>query len=124
MPIPAGARFSNVAVSEFNRINNPLRTFIFNANTPEQVRLVSPDPGRALITGSVDNSTLQNVNAFKISPLRGVRHTAPYFHDNSAATLEDVVAHYANFFAAVTAGFIQLTEQDQRDIVAFMKLLD
>ena len=124
LPIPAGARFSNVAVSEFNRINNPLRTFIFNANTPEQVRLVSPDPGRALITGSVDNSTLQNVNAFKISPLRGLERTAPYFHDNSAKTLEDVAAHYATFFAVVTQGFIVLTEQDQKDLVAYMKLLN
>jgi cytochrome c peroxidase len=124
LPIPAGARFSNVLVSEFNRTNNPLREFIFNANTPEEVRLVSPDPGRALITGSVDNSTLQNVNAFKISPLRGLRRTAPYFHDNSAKTLEDVAAHYATFFAVVTQGFIVLTPQDQKDIVAYMKLLD
>jgi cytochrome c peroxidase len=123
LPIPAGARFSNVLVSEFNRTSNPLREFIFNANTPEEVHLVSPDPGRALITGSLENSTLQNVNAFKISPLRGLSRTAPYFHDNSAKTLEDVAAHYADFFAVVTQGFIVLTPQDQQDLVAYMKLL-
>jgi cytochrome c peroxidase len=124
LPIPAGARFSNVLVSEFYRTNNPLRTFILNANTRDEVRLESPDPGRALITGSLDNSTLQNVNAFKISPLRGLQRTAPYFHDNSAKTLEDVAAHYATFFAVVTQGFIVLTEQDQTDLVAYMKLLN
>jgi cytochrome c peroxidase len=124
LPIPAGARFSNVLVSEFNRANNPLREFIFNANTPGEVRVVSPDPGRALITGSIDNLTLQNVNAFKISPLRGIERTAPYFHDNSAKTLEDVAAHYATFFAVVTQGFIVLTPQDQKDMVAYMKLLN
>lgn len=124
LPIPAGARFSNVLVSEFNHANNPLKEFIFNANTPEEVRIVSPDPGRALITGSVDNLTLQNVNAFKISPLRGIERTAPYFHDNSAKTLEDVAAHYATFFAVVTQGFIVLTPQDQKDLVAYMKLLN
>ena len=123
LPIPVGARFSNVLVSEFNRTNNPLREFIFNANTLEEVHLVSPDPGRALITGSLDNSTLQNVNAFKISPLRGVSRTAPYFHDNSAQRLEDVAAHYADFFAVVTQGLIVLTPQDQADMVAYMKLL-
>jgi cytochrome c peroxidase len=123
LPIPAGARFSNVLVSEFNRTSNPLREFIFNANTPGEVHLVSPDPGRALITGSLENSTLQNVNAFKISPLRGLSRTAPYFHDNSAKTLEDVAAHYADFFAVVTQGFIVLTPQDQQDLVAYMKLL-
>lgn len=32
---------------------------------------------------------------FKVPGLRGVRHTAPYFHDGSAATLADVVRHYS-----------------------------
>jgi len=49
---------------------------------------------------------------------------APYFHDNSAKTLEDVAAHYAKFFFASSGGRIVLTPQDQQDIVAFMKLLD
>jgi cytochrome c peroxidase len=62
--------------------------------------------------------------AFKISPLRGIRLTAPYFHDNSAKTLEDVAAHYALFFNVVAGGFITLTEQDRKDMVAYMKLLD
>ena len=33
--------------------------------------------------------------AFKTPMLRGVALTAPYFHDGSAATLEEVVEHYA-----------------------------
>ena len=123
LPIPAGVRFSNVAVAEFNVAQNPLREFVFNPG-PGEVRFWSPDPGRALITGSVDNSTLENVNAFKISALRGVRRTAPYFHDNSAKSLEEVAAHYATFFNVVTGGFIVLTPQDQKDLVAYMKLLD
>jgi cytochrome c peroxidase len=56
--------------------------------------------------------------------LRGVRRTAPYFHDNSAKTLEDVAKHYTRFFNFVTGGLIQLTPQDEADLVAFMKLLD
>jgi hypothetical protein len=123
LPIPAGARFSNVLVSEFNAAQNPVREFVFNPG-PDEVRLLTPDPGRALITGSLENSTLGNVNAFKISALRGVRRTAPYFHDNSAKSLEDVAAHYATFFNFVTGGFIVLTPQDQKDLVAYMKLLD
>lgn len=123
-PIPAGQRFISVGVSEFNDARNPVREFIFNGGTPQEVRLLSPDPGRALITGVVDDPTLEHVNAFKISPLRGIRHTAPYFHDNSARTLEDVAAHYARFFNVASGGLIQLTKQDERDIVAYMKLLD
>lgn len=127
LPIPAGQRFLNVGVTEFNTAGNPVREFIFNGGTADEYHLWSSDPGRALQTGIGNPAldlTLSSVNAFKISPLRGIRHTAPYFHDNSAATLEDVAAHYANFFFLVTGGFIQITEQDQRDLVAYMKLLD
>ena len=79
-----------------------------------------------MITGvtPAEDPTLEHVNAFKISPLRGIRLTAPYFHDNSAKTLEDVAGHYAAFFAVVTQGLIVLTQQDQADIVAYMKLLN
>jgi cytochrome c peroxidase len=93
-------------------------------------RITSPDPGRALITGRLDDfdpvfgPAFNSVNAFKIPILRGVAKTAPYFHDNSARTLEDVTAHYAFFFNVVTGGFINFTKQDQEDMVAFMKLLD
>ena len=122
--MPAGQRFISVGVSEFNTAGNPVRVFVFNAGTPAEVRLTSPDPGRALITGIVDDPTLEHVNAFKISPLRGIRHTAPYFHDNSARTLADVAAHYATFFRVASGGLILLTPQDERDIVAYMKLID
>ncbi len=35
--------------------------------------------------------------------LRGIRNTAPYFHNNSADTLGDVVDHYIEFFKRVRA---------------------
>lgn len=120
VPIPTGTRFSNVAVSFFNQANNPVRHFIFNEGTADEAHVFSPDPGRALITG---DPSFADVEAFKISPLRGIRLTAPYFHDNSAKTLEDVAAHYARFFSFVTGGFLQLTPEDEADMVAFMKLL-
>ena len=133
--IPAGLRFISVGVSEFDDLGNPKRTFIFDKGLPWETSIVdTPDPGRALITGNSGVKhlfesgftdpveILANQNAFKISQLRGIRNTAPYFHDNSAKTLEAVAAHYAKFFFAVAG--ITLTDQDQKDIVAFMKLLD
>ena len=83
-------------------------------------------------TTSPSAGSFDHLNAFKISPLRGIRHTAPYFHDNSARTLEDVAEHYRKFFLIVSDAdgpgpaepLVVLTEQDKRDIVAFMKLLD
>ena len=117
-----------------NKANNPVRQFVFNAGTPQEFPFSSPDPGRALVTGIVDDAiTFENLDAFKIPQLRGVRFTAPYFHDNSAKTLEDVAKHYQEFFAIVTTfpgpngplpPLIVLTDQDLADIVAFLKLLD
>ena len=40
---------------------------------------------------------------FDMPGLRGIGKTAPYFHNNSAATLEDVVDHYIEFFKFVKA---------------------
>jgi cytochrome c peroxidase len=57
--------------------------------------------------------------AFKTPTLWGVRLTAPYFHDNSAKTLRDVVDHYADFFFPPLGVF--LTPQDRADIVAFLE---
>jgi cytochrome c peroxidase len=124
-PIRPGLRFQPVAVSEFNAAGNPVHEFVFKNADGSKTSVKSPDPGRALITGESQNARFDNVNAFKIPTLWGVRHTAPYFHDNSAKTLEDVAAHYAKFFKVVTApNPIILTEEDQKDMVAYMKLLD
>ncbi len=40
-------------------------------------------------------------NKFDNHGLRGIGKTAPYFHNNSAATLEEVVDHYIEFFKRV-----------------------
>jgi cytochrome c peroxidase len=61
-------------------------------------------------------------NFFKIPSLWGVKKTAPYFHDNSAKTLEEVAAFYTNMFANVPDP-VQLTAQDEADMVAYLKLL-
>jgi hypothetical protein len=122
----AGLRFQSIDVSEFNTAGNPVRPFVFRNADGTQVTVWSPDPGRALITGvpfaNGGPPFLFDVNAFKIPTLWGVKNTAPYFHDNSAKTLEDVAAHYARFLPLTPAPAL-LTPQDQLDIVAFLKLL-
>ena len=63
------------------------------------VRRTSSDPGRALLTGFVGGPGPQDDwDKFDMPALRGLRNTAPYFHNNSAATLEEVVLHYTEFF--------------------------
>jgi hypothetical protein len=42
-----------------------------------------------------------DIGVMDITQLRGISRNAPYFHNNSAATLEEVLDHYNAFFARV-----------------------
>lgn len=118
-PLRRGGRFQSVGVSEFNAAGNPVLDYLFRNADGSTTTVSSADPGRALITGNAQDA--ESLNAFKIPSLWGAARTAPYFHDNSAKTLEDVARHYALFFSVVSP--IVLTAQDQADMVAYMKLL-
>lgn len=48
-----------------------------------------PDTGRARITGDP-----QDAGKFKVPTLRNIALTAPYMHDGSMETLEEVIRHY------------------------------
>ena len=57
-----------------------------------------------LLTGFVGGAApTDDWNKLDIPGLRGLRNTAPYFHNNSASTLEEVVDHYIEFFKRVQA---------------------
>lgn len=84
----------------------------------------------------------------RVPSLWGIRHTAPYFHDNSAMTLRETAIHYRGFFGPTRdsmlaqaaflesvgqleiaamlrdmAGALVITDQDATDIAAYMRLL-
>ena len=80
-------------------VPTPSPTGLLPAGT--KIRRTSSDPGRALITGFVGGPPeLDDWNKMDVPGLRGISRTAPYFHNNSAATLEEVVDHYIEFFKA------------------------
>jgi mono/diheme cytochrome c family protein len=54
---------------------------------------------------------------YRTTPLRGLASHAPYFHDGSAETLEDVVEHYDSVLR------LRLTAAEQQDLVEFLKSL-
>jgi cytochrome c peroxidase len=58
--------------------------------------VTTSDPGRLLLTGQP-----ADLGVMDITQLRGISKTAPYFHNNSAATLEEVLDHYDAFFRRV-----------------------
>jgi cytochrome c peroxidase len=97
------ARFSFKPCAE--RLARNARTYQITLPDGTTLRRASSDPGRALLTGVVGGPPpLDDWNKLDVNGLRGIRHTAPYFHNNSAATLEEVVEHYVEFFKRVRAG--------------------
>jgi len=82
------------------------RTYELSLPDGTKLRRVSSDPGRALLTGSAgaEPPPLDDWNKFDVAPLHGIKNTPPYFHNNSAATLDEVLDHYDAFFKFVEAG--------------------
>jgi cytochrome c peroxidase len=90
------ARTYEIALS----VPTPGPTGILPAGT--RVRRTSSDPGRAFLTGFVGGPPpLDDWDKFDLPALRGIKNTAPYFHNNSADTLEDVVDHYIELFKLI-----------------------
>ena len=82
-----------------DRLARNARTYEISLPGGGVTRRTSSDPGRALLTGFVGGpAPLDDWNKLDVPQLRGISRTAPYFHNNSAATLEDVVDHYMAFF--------------------------
>jgi cytochrome c peroxidase len=83
-----------------------------------------PDLGRYLVTKKEPDW-----GAFKTPTIRGAIHTAPYMHDGSVATLEDVIDWYDHQGRAnrnldyryKRIAREELTEQDKKDLVEFVK---
>ncbi len=127
--VPKGTRFQSVLVSELNTANNPVYDFVIHNPDSSTTEISSPDPGISLINGNFTPFPFGQFSNFKIPILWGIQHTAPYFHDNSAKTLEEVIEHYATFFAIATDTNIDgdppmiFTDQDKADLLAFLKLL-
>ena len=100
----------------------------FEAPLAISIGVPSPDPGVAAISGLVAQRGF-----FSVPSLRNVALTAPYMHDGSLATLEEVVAFYRaggglakGVPAAQLHEFVRplaLSDSDAADLVAFLRAL-
>lgn len=80
-----------------------------------------PDPGRKAISGLGGD-----MGAFKTPTLREVARHAPYMHDGSLKTLEEVIEHYnkggiKNEFLDEEIFPLKLSEQEKKDLITFLK---
>lgn len=83
------------------------------------------DNGIGALTGLAKDQ-----GTFKTPTLRNVALTAPYMHDGRFATLEEVIQHYSTGIKAhpnrgiqIINGGFNFSDQEQKDIVAFLKTL-
>ncbi len=114
--LPQGSRF-DFTFAGFTFQPQPLRVFV--ALLPDQPPAVfaAPELGRMHVTNDPND-----LITFKIPTLWGAQHTAPYFHDNSAKNLDEMLEHYSQFFVQIL-GEPPLSAQDREDIKAYMQLL-
>lgn len=101
----------NIGVADASRRTPDLPLYTLRNNATGQT-VQTTDPGRALITGK-----WADIGKFRGPDLRGVAGRAPYFHNGSAATLDQVVAFYNSRFG------IGLSAAEQADLVAFLRSL-
>lgn len=85
------------------------------------------DKGRYEVTKNPDD-----MGKFKVPGLRNVAVTAPYMHDGSFKTLEEVVEYYSDIYTVVNKPLnldttlikpILFTPQEKKDLVAFLRSL-
>lgn len=138
---PPGSRPLSVGVSERNKLGNPEFTFEIHDGLGPPVLVTTPDIGILMtdldvlvgkgwipplfVLPSLGVRLDYFANKFKTPTLWGVSKTAPYYHDNSAGDLDEMLEQYDWFFAndPQFQGSIELTEQDKEDIKAFLELL-
>ena len=81
------------------------------------------DPGRFKVT-----SKKEDQGAFKTPTLREIARTAPYMHDGSLATLEEVIEFYnrggnPNPYLDPELRPLQLTAEERKSLLAFLRSL-
>lgn len=84
----------------------------------------NPDLGRYMVTKAEGDQ-----GSFKTPPLRDISKTAPYMHDGSLKTLEEVIDLYnkggeANPWLDKKMEKLNLTDEEKMDLVAFLRSLD
>jgi cytochrome c peroxidase len=111
-----------------------MKLYFFKANCKEchpppnftndqfhNIGILNKDPGRLIVSGRAEDTA-----AFKTPTLRDIKLSAPYMHDGSLTTLEEVVEYYnkgGNPHPQLDIDLVplKLTDEEQADLIAFLK---
>jgi hypothetical protein len=134
VPAPSVGRTFNVGVSEWNRHGlrftrdlgdgsfEPIVLPLANEDGSINMHTVETDIGLAATTGRT-----ADIGRFKVPQLRNIRNLAPYFHDNSAFTLEEVIEYFNSpQYNDSTDGRrhpVRMNEDEKADLLEFLLVL-
>lgn len=121
-------RFYNLGVG-FNKLSGQFNAFVNalragdSSDDFEFTAAQRAELGRFNVT-----KVIADIGKFKTPTLRNIALTAPYMHDGSVATLEDVVEYYDkggdnNPLLDAAIFPLHLSRQEKQDLVAFLKAL-
>lgn len=130
-----GWNFSGVVNYESGEPSGPAFENTGLYNLPGEYSYPAPNTGLFRHTGRPED-----IGRFKVPTLRNIEVTAPYMHDGSIATLEEVIEHYAaggrtiangpnagvgsaNPNKATNVDGFTLTDAEKRDLIEFLKSL-
>lgn len=131
-------RFHNIGVGFKNirgREGQIAEEFLKAKNQGADVdKTVLTDPDASELGRFAVSEDINKIGAFKTPTLRNIELTAPYMHDGSQETLEDMVEFYNNggrvnkddpVSPFLSGGIrpLNLSEQQKKDLVAFLKAL-
>ena len=121
-------RFYNIGIG-FNRLKPKLNEIILSLEEGKTVEEIDISPEQHSELGRF-NAThiISDIGKFKTPTLRNISLTAPYMHDGSMNTLQEVVDYYnkggdQNRFMDPAIFPLHLTKQEKNDLVEFMKSL-
>ena len=133
-PPPVGHVF-DIGVAQRNALHLEFRDY--DVATGQRVPLVLPlvkqDGTTVMLTIKDDigiagsTGRYEDLHKFKVPQLRDIKELGPYFHDNSAATLEDVVDYFnSSDYNESTDGRmhpIHMSSDEKQALLAFLRIL-
>jgi CxxC motif-containing protein (DUF1111 family) len=84
---------------------------------------IPPKPMPKSPDSPLPDSSRPLADEWRTPPLWGVADSAPYLHDGRAATLEDAIKLHGGQAASSASRFEKLSEEEQKQLVAFLRSL-
>jgi len=127
-PLFTDGRFHNVGVSSGAALAHKANAINTSGDDSTQLDKLATDSGLSDLGRYLVTRKPTDIGAFRTPDLRNLLVTQPYFHDGSAATLWNVVAHFNqggvhNPFLDSAIVPLDLSKADEDDLVAFLATL-